>query len=34
VIVPGLVSPILAFFLRALPHRITTPIVRWLLKPR
>ena len=34
VIVPGLLSPILAFFLRALPHRMTTPLVSWLLKPR
>jgi uncharacterized protein len=34
VIVPGLLSPVLAFFLRALPHRMTTPIIRCLLKPR
>lgn len=34
VIVPGLASPVLALALRFLPHRITTPIVRVLLKPR
>ncbi|HEX6002096.1 MAG TPA: SDR family NAD(P)-dependent oxidoreductase [Hyphomicrobiaceae bacterium] len=34
VVVPGLLSPILALFLRVLPHRITTPFLRWLLKPR
>jgi short-subunit dehydrogenase len=33
VILPGLLSPILAFFLRALPHRMTTPLVGWLLRP-
>jgi short-subunit dehydrogenase len=34
VIVPGLLSPFLAVALRFLPHRLTTPIVRFLLKPR
>jgi short-subunit dehydrogenase len=34
VIVPGLLTPFLALALRALPHRLTAPIVRWLLKPR
>jgi uncharacterized protein len=34
VVVPGLVSPILALALRVMPHRITVPIVRLLLKPR
>jgi len=33
-VVPGLVSPFLALALRVMPHRITVPIVRWLLKPR
>jgi short-subunit dehydrogenase len=34
VVVPGLLSPILAVTLRIMPHAITVPIVRWLLKPR
>jgi short-subunit dehydrogenase len=34
VVVPGLVSPFLALALRIMPHRITVPVVRWLLKPR
>jgi uncharacterized protein len=34
VVVPGLVSPFLAAFLRVMPHGITVPIVRLLLKPR
>jgi hypothetical protein len=34
VVVPGVLSPILALFLRVMPHRITVPIVGWLLKPR
>jgi short-subunit dehydrogenase len=34
VVVPGLVSPFLALALRLVPHTITIPIVRWLLKPR
>jgi short-subunit dehydrogenase len=34
VVVPGLTSPFLALALRVMPHRITTPVVRWLLKPR
>ena len=34
VVVPGLLSPFLALTLRIMPHTITVPIVRWLLKPR
>jgi uncharacterized protein len=34
VVVPGLLSPLLALALRIMPHPITVPIVRWLLKPR
>jgi short-subunit dehydrogenase len=34
VVVPGLLSPFLALALRIMPHAITVPIVRWLLKPR
>ena len=34
VVVPGLLSPFLAVALRVMPHRVTTPMVRWLLKPR
>ena len=34
VIVPGLLSPFLAAVLRVLPHPLTTPIVRFLLRPR
>jgi short-subunit dehydrogenase len=34
VIVPGLLSPFMALALRLLPHRLTTPIIRVLLKPR
>ena len=34
VVVPGLLSPFLAVALRILPHSITIPAVRWLLKPR
>jgi uncharacterized protein len=34
VVVPGLLSPFLALALRLMPHTITVPIVRWLLKPR
>lgn len=34
VVVPGLLSPFLALALRIMPHRITMPIVRWLLRPR
>jgi short-subunit dehydrogenase len=34
VVVPGLVSPFLALALRIMPHTITLPIVRFLLKPR
>lgn len=34
VVVPGLLSPFLALALRVMPHRIVTPIVRLLLKPR
>jgi uncharacterized protein len=34
VVVPGLLSPFLALALRLMPHTITIPIVRWLLKPR
>lgn len=34
VVVPGLVSPVLALAMRLLPHRIVMPIVGWLLRPR
>jgi uncharacterized protein len=34
VVVPGLVSPLLALILRIMPHAVTVPMVRWLLKPR
>jgi short-subunit dehydrogenase len=34
VVVPGLTSPLLALALRFMPHRLTTPLIRWLLKPR
>jgi short-subunit dehydrogenase len=34
VVVPGLVSPLLALALRVMPHTITIPVVRWLLRPR
>jgi short-subunit dehydrogenase len=34
VIVPGLLSSLLALALRFMPHRLTMPIVRWLLMPR
>jgi short-subunit dehydrogenase len=34
IVVPGLLSPFFALALRFLPHRLTTPIVRVLLKPR
>ena len=34
VVVPGLLSPFLALALRIMPHRITTPFIRFLLKPR
>ena len=34
VVVPGLLSPFLALVLRIMPHTLTVPIVRWLLKPR
>lgn len=34
VVVPGLLSPFLALALRIMPHTITVPVVRWLLKPR
>jgi short-subunit dehydrogenase len=34
VVVPGLLSPFLALALRIMPHTLTVPIVRWLLKPR
>ena len=34
VVVPGLLSPFLALALRIMPHRITTPLIRFLLKPR
>jgi short-subunit dehydrogenase len=34
VVVPGLLNPFLAVALRIMPHRIITPIIRWLLKPR
>jgi short-subunit dehydrogenase len=34
VIVPGLLSGLLALALRIMPHRLTTPLVRWLLMPR
>lgn len=33
-IVPGLISPVLALATRVVPHRITIPILAWLLKPR
>jgi uncharacterized protein len=32
VVVPGLLNPLLALALRVLPHRITVPIVGWLLR--
>ena len=34
VIVPGLMSPLLALALRIMPHRLTSPVVRVLLRPR
>jgi hypothetical protein len=34
VVVPGLINPFLALALRIMPHTITIPVVRWLLKPR
>jgi uncharacterized protein len=34
VIVPGLLNKLLALALRFLPHRLTLPIVGWLLHPR
>ena len=34
VVVPGLFSPLLALSLRIIPHRITIPAVRVLLRPR
>jgi uncharacterized protein len=34
VVVPGLLSPFLALALRIMPHTVTVPIVRLLLKPR
>lgn len=34
VVVPGLLHPFLAVALRIMPHSITTPLIRWLLKPR
>jgi short-subunit dehydrogenase len=34
VVVPGLLSPFLALALRIMPHSLTIPIVRFLLKPR
>jgi uncharacterized protein len=34
VIIPGLISPLLMLALRALPHRLTNPLVAMLLKPR
>jgi short-subunit dehydrogenase len=34
VVVPGLLSPFFALALRFLPHPLTTPIMRVLLKPR
>jgi short-subunit dehydrogenase len=33
VVVPGVIGPLLALALRVLPHRITVPIVGWLLQP-
>jgi uncharacterized protein len=34
VIVPGLFNPLLMLSMRALPHRLTSPLVAFLLKPR
>jgi uncharacterized protein len=34
VVLPGLISPVLALAMRLMPHRIVIPIVGWLLKPR
>ncbi len=34
VVVPGLINPFLALAMRIMPHRILSPIVGWLLKPR
>jgi len=34
VIVPGLFNPGLALAMRVMPHRILTPIIGWLVKPR
>jgi short-subunit dehydrogenase len=34
VIVPGIANKFLALALRFLPHRLTLPIVGWLLRPR
>jgi len=33
VVVPGVIAPALALALRVLPHRMTMPIVGWLLQP-
>jgi uncharacterized protein len=33
VVVPGVVSPLLALALRILPHRMVIPIIGWLLRP-
>jgi len=34
VIIPGLISPVLALAMRLTPHRIVVPILGWLFKPR
>jgi short-subunit dehydrogenase len=34
VVVPGVVSPVLALAMRLMPHRMVIPIVGWLLTPR
>jgi hypothetical protein len=34
VVVPGILPPVMALALRAVPHRIMIPIVGWLLRPR
>ena len=34
VVVPGILTPLLALGMRVVPHRLLVPIVGWLLKPR
>jgi uncharacterized protein len=34
VVVPGVINPVLALFMRGMPHRILIPIIGWLLQPR